>query len=173
MRHARRLRSGISVGHPMTRTLSHLPLLRELVRAYQAFERYSAADVARRGLTPAQFDVLATLGNTPGMNPKTLGARTLITKGTLTGVIDRMLAKGLVRRDPDPQDGRGQIVRLTEAGQTLFEEVFPAHGLYLQQVFERIPEAQLRQAQRALHTLRSTFEQAASEQRAGLAPQEI
>ena len=157
----------------MSRAHSHLPLLRELVRAYQAFERYSAADIARRGLTPAQFDVLATLGNTQGMNPKTLGARTLITKGTLTGVIDRLLAKGLVRRDPDPQDGRGQIVRLTPAGQALFEQVFPAHGRYLQRVFERIPRPQLRQAEQSLHTLRSTFEQAASEQRAGLASPEI
>ena len=139
----------------------YLPLLRELVRAYQAFERYSAAHVGSMGLTPAQFDVVATLGNTRGMNPKTLGARTLITKGTLTGVVDRLLAKGLVLREPDPQDGRGQIVRLTEQGQALFEQVFPAHGLHLKRVFERIDPTDLAHAQAALHAIRAAFEQAA------------
>ncbi len=142
----------------MSSVRPHLPLLRELVRAYQAFERYSAAHVAQLGLTPAQFDVLATLGNTPGMNPKTLGARTLITKGTLTGVVDRMLAKGLVRRDPDPQDGRGQIVCLTERGQALFEQVFPAHGEYVGRAFERIPELDLVRAEALLHAIRQAFE---------------
>ena len=144
----------------------YLPLLRELVRAYQAFERYSAMHVGQLGLTPAQFDVLATLGNTQGMNPKTLGARTLITKGTLTGVVDRMLAKGLVRRDPDPQDGRGQIVRLTPAGQALFEQVFPAHGRHLRRVFEGIAAPELEHAERALHAIREAFERAAAAPRA-------
>ncbi len=144
----------------------YLALLRELVRAYQAFERYSAAHVGTMGLTPAQFDVVATLGNTAGMNPKMLGARTLITKGTLTGVIDRLLAKGLVRRDPDPRDGRGQIVRLTDDGQALFEQVFPAHGLHLRQVFDRIAATDLAHAEVALRAIRGAFEQAASESRA-------
>ena len=148
----------------MSSVRPHLPLLRELVRAYQAFERYSAAHVAQLGLTPAQFDVLATLGNTPGMNPKTLGARTLITKGTLTGVVDRMLAKGLVRRDPDPQDGRGQIVCLTERGQALFEQVFPAHGEHVGRAFARIPELDLARAEALLHAIRRAFEQAQAEQ---------
>ena len=142
----------------MTRTLSHLPLLRELVRAYQAFERYSAADVARRGLTPAQFDVLATLGNTQGMNPKTLGARTLITKGTLTGVVDRLLLKGLVERLPDPRDGRAQIVRLTPLGQQTFERVFPEHGAHLARVFARLPQAQRDALEQQLRALREAFE---------------
>lgn len=148
----------------MSSARPHLPLLRELVRAYQAFERYSAAHVAQLGLTPAQFDVLATLGNTPGMNPKTLGAKTLITKGTLTGVVDRMLAKGLVRRDPDPQDGRGQIVCLTAAGQALFEQVFPAHGKHVGRAFERVSDIDFEQAARVLHAIRQAFEQAQAEQ---------
>ncbi|MHB1668187.1 MAG: MarR family winged helix-turn-helix transcriptional regulator [Thiomonas sp.] len=143
---------------------SFLPLLRELVRTYQAFERHSAAHVLSLGLTPAQFDVIATLGNTAGMNPKQLGLKTLITKGTLTGVVDRLLAKGLVRRLPDPSDGRGQIVRLTPAGQRLFEQVFPAHGAHLHRVFERLSAQDAAQAERSLRILRTAFEQAAAEE---------
>ncbi|NNM63668.1 MAG: MarR family transcriptional regulator [Burkholderiales bacterium] len=142
---------------------SFLPLLRELVRTYQAFERHSAAHVLSLGLTPAQFDVIATLGNTAGMNPKQLGLKTLITKGTLTGVVDRLLAKGLVQRLPDPSDGRGQIVRLSRAGQRVFERVFPAHGAHLHRVFGRLSAQDAAQAERSLRIVRAAFEQTAAE----------
>ena len=73
-------------------------MLYELVRAYQAFESYSAAHIRNLGLTAPQFDIIATLGNTSGMSFKDLGEKTLITKGTLTGVIDRLEDKALVDR---------------------------------------------------------------------------
>ncbi len=147
-----------------------LPLLRELVRTYQAFERYSAAHVQQMGLTAAQFDVIATLGNTAGMNPKQLGQKTLITKGTLTGVIDRLQAKGLVRRLPDPSDGRGQIVQLTAAGQGLFEQVFPAHGEHLGQAFAQLDAQQLAAAETALRRVRQALEHRHNHQAAEVQP---
>ena len=141
---------------------SFLPLLRELARTYQTFEHYSAAHVQRLGLTPAQFDVLATLGDTPGMNAKSLADKTLITKGTLTGVVDRLQLKGLVQRLPDPTDGRGQIVRLTPKGQSLFERVFPAHGEYLARAFAHLDPEDQALAIQALVSLRRAFERAAT-----------
>jgi hypothetical protein len=45
-----------------------LPLMYELVRAYQTFEAYSAAHIRTLGLTAPQFDIVATLGNTEGMS---------------------------------------------------------------------------------------------------------
>ncbi len=137
-----------------------LPLIRELVRTYQAFEHYSGAHVQTLGLTPAQFDVVATLGNTEGMNPKLLGEKTLITKGTLTGVVDRLRDKGLVQRLPDPRDGRAQIVRLTPEGQALFEQVFPAHGAHLARVFDHVPAEQQERTRDLLAALRASFESA-------------
>ena len=141
---------------------SFLPLLRELARTYQTFEHYSAAHVQRMGLTPAQFDVLATLGDTPGMNAKALADKTLITKGTLTGVVDRLHLKGLVQRQPDPTDGRGQIVQLTSKGQALFERVFPAHGEYLARAFAHLGTEDQALAMQALVSLRRAFERAAT-----------
>lgn len=44
-----------------------LATIRALVRAYQAFARYSETFVRQYDLTPAQFDVIATLGNTQGL----------------------------------------------------------------------------------------------------------
>jgi len=95
---------------------SFLRTLRTLATCYQAFGAFSAANVRQLGLTPAQFDVLATLGNTAGMSCRELGERTLITKGTLTGVLDRLAARRLIRRSPSDQDRRSVFVQLTPAG---------------------------------------------------------
>jgi MarR family 2-MHQ and catechol resistance regulon transcriptional repressor len=105
----------------------HLKSIRLLAQCYQAFERMSGRHVRELGLTPAQFDIVATLGNTQGMSFRELGERTLITKGTLTGVVDRLEERGVLRRTPSPDDGRSTIVRLTPSGERLFSTVFLAH----------------------------------------------
>ncbi|MDO8932317.1 MAG: MarR family transcriptional regulator [Rhodocyclaceae bacterium] len=137
-----------------------LPVLRELARCYQAFEAYSAAHVRTLDLTPPQFDIVATLGNTAGMTFKELGEKTLITKGTLTGVVDRLADKKLVRRVASPTDGRSQIVQLTAKGEALFAKVFPAHLAYAKRAFGQLSDAELDQIGAALFRLRSVIEHA-------------
>lgn len=140
-----------------------LPLLRELASTYQAFEMYSSAHIRSLDLTPAQFDIVATLGNTPGMSPKELGEKTLITKGTLTGVVDRLADKGLVRRSASPSDGRSQIVQLTPQGEALFAEVFPAHLAYMERAFARLTPEELAATEDGLRRLRNAFTAAQEE----------
>jgi DNA-binding MarR family transcriptional regulator len=134
-----------------------LPAIRELARCYQAFESYSSRHVRSMGLTTPQFDIIATLGNTAGMTFKELGEKTLITKGTLTGVVDRLEAKKLVRRVALPADGRCQVVQLTAKGEAVFAEAFPEHLAYISKVFEGIAPEELRQAQDTLKRLGSLF----------------
>src|SRR5258706_16363153 len=101
------------------REKSFLRMVRELLECARGFEHYSAAHVRTLGLTGAQFDIIATLGNTRGMSCKELGEKTLITKGTMTGVLDRLEAKGLLERPPPPEGGRSWITALTDEGQAL------------------------------------------------------
>lgn len=137
-------------------------VLRELLRTHQAFLSYAASHVQKLNLTLPQFDVIITLGNTPGMPYKKLGEETLITKGTLTGVISRLEDKGLVQRVASETDGRSQIIRLTEAGNALFERTFPEHLQFINRLFndyspEEIAtlEAVLRRLGNAVITARS------------------
>jgi DNA-binding MarR family transcriptional regulator len=134
-----------------------LRTLRSLAECYQAFEHYSAEHVRTTKLTPAQFDIIVTLGNTPGMNFKELGARTLITKGTLTGVIDRLEHRGLVQRKKCTMDARVTYVRLTASGERTFARVFPAHVQYLKRVFSRISPRELETLRASLDRLRAEF----------------
>ncbi len=50
-----------------------------------------------------------------------------LTEGTISVHIDRLQHDGLVARSPDPHDQRGVLVRLTSAGEQLFERVAPIH----------------------------------------------
>lgn len=103
----------------------YLKSIRLLAECMQGFERFSGESVRRCGLTHAQFDIIATLGNTPGMSYKELGERTLITKGTMTGVIERLEQKGLVARCRNGEDKRSFFVSLTDTGVAVFQQCFP------------------------------------------------
>jgi DNA-binding MarR family transcriptional regulator len=137
-----------------------LALLRELVRCYQAFEAHSAAHIRTLGLTPSQFDIVVTLGNTKGMSCRELGDRTLITKGTLTGVLDRLEAKGLVVREESTADRRSFTVKLTRKGDACFERVFPAHLTYMDPAFATLSTAERHQIADNLARLRAAFAEA-------------
>lgn len=134
-----------------------LPLMRELVRAYQAFAVYDAAGYRESGLTVSQADVIFTLGNTDGLTCKEIGEKTLITKGTLTGVIDRLEAKGLVKRFAYPGDRRCTRVTLSAKGNRLFEKEFPRQIGYLKERFDRLRKADSRAALEALRKIRELF----------------
>ena len=65
-------------------------VVRELARAYQAFQAFDAENLRQYDITVPQADVIFTLGNTAGMVFKDIGKHTLTTKGTLTGIVDRL-----------------------------------------------------------------------------------
>jgi DNA-binding MarR family transcriptional regulator len=84
-------------------------------------------DIARReafaanDLEPGEFDVLAALRRARKpytLSPSVLISQNLVTSGTMTNRIDRLESKGLVARLPDPSDGRGILVQLTQTGKS-------------------------------------------------------
>lgn len=140
---------------------SFVPTMRALVRAYQTFSADSEAHIRQFDLTPAQFDVIATLGNTNGMSMGEIGAKTLITKGTLTGVIDRLIQKQLVTREVPADSRRHVIVQLTPQGQQVFEQSFPAHIAHLKSRFELLEASELETLTILLEQLRQAFQKCA------------
>ncbi|TDR78472.1 MarR family winged helix-turn-helix transcriptional regulator [Paludibacterium purpuratum] len=140
-----------------------LPVIRLLAQTYQAFEQFSAFHVRQMGLTPPQFDVVATLGNTRGMSCKELSEKTLITKGTLTGVVDRLCDKGIVQRTTMEHDRRSVFVALTARGEALFEEAFPAHLMHMRQAFTAFDSKDYDLCATELKRLRDAFTVAMAE----------
>jgi DNA-binding MarR family transcriptional regulator len=92
-------------------------------------------DAARRaaftdhGIEPWEFDVLAALrraGAPYELSPGRLLRETLVTSGTMTNRVDRLVARSLVERLPDPRDRRGVLVRLTAEGRTTVDGALAA-----------------------------------------------
>jgi DNA-binding MarR family transcriptional regulator len=136
-----------------------IPLMQELAGAYQAFSLYDAEGLRRSGsgLTPSQARVIFTLGGTEGMTCKEIGDITLITKGTLTGVVDRLEQKGLVERWSVEEDGRKTIVALTRRGQRVYEREYPKHVAFLKSKFDKLGAGDRKQATRLLQKVRGLF----------------
>jgi len=130
---------------------------RALVEAYAAVMAVENRHIESLGLTPAQFDVLATLGDTPGMTCKELGEGTLITKGTLTGVLDRLASKGLIHRCRGEADSRQVHVSLTPEGEAVFNATFQPHIDYMAQFWDRMPQGRQEQLAELLRELHAAF----------------
>ncbi|HEY0489756.1 MAG TPA: MarR family transcriptional regulator [Telluria sp.] len=139
----------------------YLKSVRLLAECLQGFERFSGESVRACGLTHAQFDIIATLGNTPGMTYKELGERTLITKGTLTGVIERLENKGLVARERSREDKRSFFVRLTPEGEAMFDMAFPIVVAQGKKLFEPYSETDFEALDASLRKLRQLIAGAA------------
>jgi DNA-binding MarR family transcriptional regulator len=86
-----------------------------------------------------------------------LAEKTLVTKGTLTGIIDRLEQKGLVRREVPPDNRRCFKIVLTPEGERVFEEVFPAHINRLKERFSQLTEAEIEEITAVLKRVRKLF----------------
>jgi DNA-binding MarR family transcriptional regulator len=98
---------------------SPLEVLSRVTRLARHLERQRSAVFARHELETWTFDVLSALRRVEPnqeLSPGQLLAQTLVTSGTMTNRIDRLEARGLVRRRPDPADARSVRVRITPAG---------------------------------------------------------
>ncbi len=142
----------------------YLKVLRSLVEAYVAFSRADNRHIRSMRLTPSQFDVIATLGDTDGLTCSELSEATLVTKGTLTGVLDRLEGKDLIRRDTVADDRRCTKIRLTGKGEALFRKTFAAHAAFLRPYFERaLTRKEADQARTLLEQIRDSFQDGAKE----------
>lgn len=105
-------------------------------RAWRAYRRMviavqarTAQDLAEHGLSEPDYEVLSTLSERPG-NASTLGeqaAKMEWSRSRLSRHATRMEARGLLRRAPDPADGRGCFLILTDQGLETLRSVAPAH----------------------------------------------
>ena len=98
---------------------SPMEVLSRVDRLARHVDRARAAAFSRHGLEGWEFDVLAALrrsGEPYRASPGALVRDTGVTSGTMTNRVDRLVRRGLVRRESDPADRRSVRVELTPAG---------------------------------------------------------
>ncbi|MGD9958028.1 MarR family winged helix-turn-helix transcriptional regulator [Nocardioides sp.] len=137
----------VEVFSRISRLSRHLDLARKQAFTEQQIESW-------------EFDVLAALrraGAPYELSPGRLLKETLVTSGTMTNRVDRLAARGLVERLPDPHDRRGVLVRLTVQGKATVDAAFGALVERERELLADLPAAEHAQLATLLRALLAPF----------------
>ncbi|MGA8851076.1 MAG: MarR family transcriptional regulator [Aeromicrobium sp.] len=138
-----------------------MQVLSRITRLALHLDRARREAFADHGLETSDFDVLSALrrsGEPYQLSPGQLVQQTLVTSGTMTHRVDRLVGKGLVDRLPDPSDRRGVLVRLTATGRSSVDGAFTALLAREQDLLADLDPSATAQVVDALRTLSLPFD---------------
>ena len=92
-------------------------------QVYHTMEEKEPSPWLTLSLTNAQLRVAFLLALNGEMKPTAVANALGVPKANITGIVDRLVAQGIVSREDDPQDRRSYILRLTEEGQSLIDQL--------------------------------------------------
>ena len=97
-------------------------------------------------LSQAEYDVLLTATRSPGMTARLrdVTSNMLISQPSVSRLVDRMVSRGLIAKCPDPEDGRGALVRATDAGARAFRTLATVHGRSIAERMSHLDNEELR-----------------------------
>lgn len=119
-------------------------------RAAERLRRGVLANLAEHDLDFAGFDVIMTLrrqGRGQALSPSMLAAEMMLSTSAMTNRLDRLEKRGLIIRNRDPNDRRGQQIVLSDAGIDLVDGIFHSHVTTIEKMLAPLPvkdRAQLR-----------------------------
>jgi len=108
------------------------------------------------GVTPVQFAALNALVATPGIDQRTLAASIGFDTSTLGGVVDRLEARGWVKRQVSPEDRRARLLQVTPEGKQLLQELSASVLSTQERILAPLPEAERQEFLRMLKVLVAT-----------------
>lgn len=116
-----------------------------ILRASQAIQEVIRKDGANYGLNSTEFSVLELLYHKGDQPIQVIGKKVLISSGSITYVVDKLVQKNYVRRKGCPEDRRVIYAALTREGKALMDEIFPQHVLKIKEVFDDLGPGELRE----------------------------
>jgi len=139
---------------------ARLRLWLRMLRTTRAIERELRERLAAAfDTTLPRFDVMAALDRTPeGMMMSELSRFLLVSNGNVTGIVERLVADGLVARAARDGDRRAAIVRLTAAGRAAFAAMAAAHARWIEDLLAPIGSDEARTTTATLAAFRSNWE---------------
>jgi DNA-binding MarR family transcriptional regulator len=136
-------------------------VISRLARARTYIDAELEAVFAEYGLTNPNFEVLALLRRREPpfeLTQRALTEHLRLTSGTVSVRVDRLVDLDLVTRRPDPADGRGAIVCLTDKGARLCEAAFPRHLANEARLLSALTDAEQGQLAALLRKLLLSYE---------------
>jgi MarR family transcriptional regulator, 2-MHQ and catechol-resistance regulon repressor len=132
---------------------SALKLWVVLARSYNAVAARLSEDVARHEITPTEFAILEVLYHKGPLLLGEVQRKILVTSGGITYLVDRLVEKGLVRREECAEDRRARYAVLTPAGTALIKKIFPQHAVAIEKALSGLTTAEQRDAVQLLRKL--------------------
>jgi MarR family 2-MHQ and catechol resistance regulon transcriptional repressor len=117
-----------------------------LSRAFAAVQEHAERDVARTGLTLAEFAVLEVLYHKGPLLLGEVQRLVLVSSGGVTYLVDRLEQKGLVERRECPEDRRARYAALTGAGEDVIARIFPKHADCIERAMSGLEPEEQREA---------------------------
>lgn len=137
----------------MDRQAIALKLWVVLARAYAAVSERAARDVARHGLTLAEFAVMEALFHKGPLLLGEVQRKILVSSGGVTYLVDRLEQRGLVERRLCAEDRRARYAALTRAGEAFMARIFPEHAECIAEVASALSPAEQAEVTRLLREL--------------------
>lgn len=140
--------------------LSPMEVLSRVTRLSQMLDRARRDAFAAHDIVGWEFDVLAALrraGAPYELSPGRLLKETHVTSGTMTNRVDRLVARGLVTRSPDPADRRGVLVRLSNDGRAVVDGALESLLARERSLLDGLDEAERGRLSGLLRTLLTRF----------------
>jgi MarR family 2-MHQ and catechol resistance regulon transcriptional repressor len=109
-----------------------------LWKAFRSVEAHAHRHIAGLGMCLSDFGVLEALLHKGPLTVKELGAKVMLTSGSMTAALDRLGRRGWVEREEDDVDRRVRVVRLTQAGTTLIRKAFEEHEQAMEQAVAEV-----------------------------------
>jgi DNA-binding MarR family transcriptional regulator len=126
----------------------------ELQRDFAQFAASSADHpVLQLNLTMQQLKVLSVLGVRDSRSAQELTASLNVRSATMTGIVDRLVAQGMVSRREDPQDRRVRRIELTDRGRAVLNDLQDAGKIHTQQLLSGLDTDELEALVRILKKL--------------------
>jgi len=132
--------------------------MQHLRRIFKAVESYSRTVETRFGITGPQLWALWELGRKAPLSLKDLAASMHLSPSTVVGVIDRLIAKELVLREPDQADRRRVCLSLSPRGLALIRQAPNPAQDQLIKGLKSLSPAQLKTLNQSLETLVKTMD---------------
>ena len=129
----------------MTAETEPLRLWFRFIRLHQRLHGGMARQLRDIDLSIPQFDVLSTLTEQEGLTQQELAERLYVTKGNVSGLIDRLVAAELAERRAIPGDRRSHALHLTEAGRARAKQGMAIQAEFVAGTLGRLTRQELEQ----------------------------
>ena len=120
------------------------------IRLHRRVASAMAGELKAIGLSIPQFDLLSTLTEREGVTQQELALRLYVTKGNVSGLVDRLVEAQLVERRATPADRRSHALHLTAKGRKLAQKGIAAQRAYVEATLGRLPTDEIAALERVV-----------------------